>query len=265
MNQKDTNDEYLEIDLLRLLKAMWHRAWVIVLAALLCGVIAFSYANFVIQPEYTTSAQMYVNNGSLSLGSTTISLSDMNASSTLVSRYIVLIQSRTTLTEVIERLNLPYTPNQLKSMIKASSVNSTEFFNITVTSHDPAEATLIANTMAEVLPTRVEDIMDSSTVKIVDYAIVPSTRSAPNVTRYTAIGLLIGFILSAGVICLLEIFDDQIRGEDYLIQTYSLPILATIPDLTASGKGKGYYKYGYRSHYGYASHYYESAAEGKKS
>ena len=261
MNQKGNNDEYLEIDLLRLLGALWHRAWVIILAALICGAIAFGYASVIVTPTYRTSATMYVNNGSLSLGSTTISLSDMNASSSLVTRYIVLLKSRSTLTEVIDRLNLPYTPTQLGDMISASSINSTEFFNITVTSTDPVEATLIANTMAEVLPTRVEDIMDGSAVKVVDLAIVPSSRYAPNVTRYTAIGLLIGVVLSAAVIILMELFDEQIRGEDYLIQTYNLPILATIPDLNASGKGKGYYKYGYG--YGYRSHYYEAAEEKK--
>ncbi len=50
MNQKGNNDEYLEIDLLRLLGALWHRAWVLILAALICGAIAFGYASVIVTP-----------------------------------------------------------------------------------------------------------------------------------------------------------------------------------------------------------------------
>ena len=71
---------------------------------------------------------MYVNNSNLSVGSTSISLTDLNAAQSLVDTYIVILKSRPTLEDVIEKANVSYTYEQLESMISASSVDGTEGF-----------------------------------------------------------------------------------------------------------------------------------------
>ena len=60
--------EYIEIDLLRLLGALWRHAVVIVLAGALCGGAGFGLAYWVIPPKYQASVLMYVNNSSISVG-----------------------------------------------------------------------------------------------------------------------------------------------------------------------------------------------------
>ena len=78
-------------------------------------------------------------------------------------------------------------------------------------------------------------------MKIVDYAIVPSHKSSPSISRYTLLGLLLGAVVSCGIIVLLYLFDDQIRDEEYVRQTFDLPLLAAIPDLTGKNSGSSYY------------------------
>lgn len=51
-------------------------------------------------------------------------------------------------------------------MVQAEAVNSTEVFSIDVTSPDPQEAELIANAIADILPDRIADIVEGSSVKI---------------------------------------------------------------------------------------------------
>ena len=79
-------------------------------------------------------------------------------------------------------------------------------------------------------------------MKIVDYAIAPSQKSSPCISRYTLLGLLLGAVVSCGVIVLLYLFDDQIRDEEYVRQTFDLPLLAAVPDLTGKNSGNYYYK-----------------------
>lgn len=131
-------------------------------------------------------------------------------------------------------------------MIEASAVNSTEIFEVTVTSTDPEEAENIANTIAVMLPDKIAAIVDGSSVRIVDYAIVPSHRAAPSYTKNTAIGMVLGFVLSCAVVICMELFDETVRTEDYLTQTYpDIPLLAVVPDMDASkNHGYGYYGYG---------------------
>ena len=238
-NQKE---EYIEIDLFRLMKALWRRAWVIVLAMLLCGAAAFSYTYFLITPLYEATALMYVNNSSLTVGSTTVSLSDLSASQSLVDTYIVILKTRLTLNEVIEQAELDYSYEELQRMISASPVDSTEVFQVTVTSPYPEEAERIANTIVKILPEKISEVMDGSSARTVDFAVQPTSRSSPSFTRNVVLGLVAGMVLSCGVVVLLELLDERIREEEYLAQTYELPVLAAIPDLLIPGVTS---KYGY--------------------
>ena len=237
---------YFEIDLVRLLNAIWRKIWAVILAAVVCAALAFSYAAFLVKPLYQASALMYVNNSSFSLGSSNFSISpsELTAAQSLVDTYIVILKTRTTLTDVIEEADLDYSYEQLSEMVSASSINGTEIFRVTVTSPNPQEAETIANTVTKVLPEKISDIVDGSSVRTVDYAVVPSGKSSPSVTKYTAIGLLIGILLSCLLIAIEELLDDLVHGADSLPDPENIPVLAEIPDLQVSGgKGRGYRAY----------------------
>ena len=238
-----------EIDLIELFGALLRRWWVIVLAILIAGSAAFGYTYFVVDPLYKASTLLYVNNSDISVGSTSFSISnaDLTAAQKLVDTYVVILKSRTVLNEVIEEAELDYSYSELKEMISASAVNSTEVFEIVVTSKSPSEAERIANTIANILPDKIADIVVGSDVRIVDYAVIPSHRSSPSYTKNTAIGMLVGAVLSAVIVILAYVFDENIRSEDYLTQTYpDIPLLSVIPDMSVSRQRSGGY-YGYRS------------------
>ncbi len=253
---KNSNGE-IEIDLLQLFRALWKNALVIILVAVLCGGLAFGGTYMFITPKYKATAMMYVNNSTVSVGSTSFSISsgELSAAQTLVDTYIVILNTRTTLDEIIEESGVPYTVDELnkKKMITASAVKGTGVFSVTVESESPTEAELIANTIARVLPDRISDIIEGSDVRIVDYAIVPAHRSSPSYTKNTAIGGLLGVVLVAGIICLKEIFgaeeDVMLHSSDDLAKLYpDIPVLAIIPDMRAPSK-KSYYS-DYSSYYG---------------
>ena len=144
--------------------------------------------------------------------------------------------------QVLEQSKVQYTYEQLRKMIDAKAVNSTGLFQITVTSTNPEEARAIANTIAAILPDKISDIVANSSVEVVDYAVTPHTRVSPSYIKYAAVGLLFGMILCSGIILLTDFMDDVIHDEDYLLQNYQVPVLATIPDLTAKTPKKyGYY------------------------
>lgn len=236
-------EEYIEIDLVRLLKAVWRHAAAIVLAVILCGGAGFSLAYWIVPPKYQASALLYVNNSSISVGSTSISLSDLSASQTLVDTYIAILNTRLTLNEVISQAELSYTFEEMGRMIEAEAVNGTEIFKVTVTSRDPEEAERTANTIVRVLPDKIAQIVDGSSVRTVDLAVVPEKKSSPSYILYTLVGALAGLLLSGGAVVLRELLDDQIHSEEDLLQTYNLPVLAGIPNLLAAQGGKGYGSY----------------------
>lgn len=252
MAVRKENDE-IEIDLLALFKVLWSKALVLVLTALIAGAATFAVTAFLIKPKYEATAAMYVNNSSFSFGSTSFSISssELTASNSLVATYIFILESRTTLEDVIAAANLGYSYEELSKMITTEAVAGTAAFNVTVESESPVEAELIANTIAKLLPDRIAEIVDGSSVRIVDYAIVPAHRSSPSFVKNTALGVLLGLFLSAAVVTVKYIVNEQtndvITSADDLKALYpDIPVLALIPDMRLSNK-KGYY---YSSYYG---------------
>ena len=104
-----------EIDLLKLAAALWRKAWAIVLAVVLFATAALGYTAFFVTPLYKATALMYVNSSSISVGSTKVSISqgELSAAQSLVKTYIVILNTRSTLEEVIAQSGVPYTYEEL--------------------------------------------------------------------------------------------------------------------------------------------------------
>ena len=241
------------IDLLELARVLWKNVLAIALVAVLIGAAAFGYTAFMITPTYQATAALYVNNSSFSLGQTSfsISASDLNTSNSLVSVYLYILKSRTTMEDVIKEAGLSYTPEKVGQMISAKGVSSTSAFEVTVTSTNPAEAELIANTIAKILPDRISEIVDGTSVRIVDYAVIPSHRSGPNLIKNTIIGMLAGAVLCAAFVVVRFLMNDHsklmIQSADDLRTFYpDIMLLASIPDMRVSEKKNSYYS----SYYG---------------
>jgi len=232
------------IDILRLVRALWKKIWLIIIAGLIVAVAFFSWSAFIITPQYSATAMLYVNNSNFSIGKTSLSISssEISAAQSLVKTYIVILKNRTTLNQVIEKTGLNYTYEQLSGMITAASVNNTEVFHITVTCENAENAATLANAISEILPLRVAEIIDGSSMRLVDRAVVKTRKVSPNITKNTAIGFVIGAAVAAAIVVLFELLDDVIHGDDYLLQTFDIPVLARIPDLyDKSSKKYGYY------------------------
>ena len=244
--EKNQHEE-LEIDLGRIFRAVMNRVWLVIIASVLCAAMAFGYTYQFITPQYQSAAMFYVNNNSFSVGDASLSISsgDLVTSRGLVDSYIVILKTRETLNEVIDYADLDLTYGQVSGMISASAVNETEIFRVVVTNPDPYEAEKIANAIAYILPKRISNIIDGTSAKIVDSAVVPAGPSSPSFTRNTMIGFLLGFLLAAGIIALKEIFNTTIRTEEDIEQVCAHPVLSAVPNMQSGGKKKAqYYYYG---------------------
>lgn len=245
---KSNARDYYVIDLAHIIKSVWHRIWVVALCSVLAAVIAFSVAAFAITPTYSSSIMLYVNNSSFTVGDLgfSISSSEISAAQSLVKTYTVLLKNRTTLEKIIDETKVEYTWEELYEMIDAAPVNETEIMEVTVTTTDPYEAEKIANGIARILPKRVSEIVEGSSMEVVDSAIAINKKVAPNITKFTAIGFVLGVVFSVALLVILALLDNTIHDEEYVLNNYGYPILAKIPDLLNTGTKKYAYYNSYK-------------------
>ena len=238
----ETNDE-IEIDLRKLFLVLWNRIWIIALAGIATAILAYEYTYFNVTPLYRSDVTLYVNNININSDATGFSSTQLQAVQGLASTYMVILESRSVMEAVAQRTGLPYTTAQLQSMVSASSVDDTEVFRVNVVNPDPETAATIANAIANILPGKISQIVEGSSVRVVDYAKAATSPSSPNYKKNTMIGLMIGVAISVGLIVLLELLNESITSEEYLTRVYpNIPLLAVIPD-SMSSRGSKYYKH----------------------
>jgi capsular polysaccharide biosynthesis protein len=204
---------------------------VILLAVITCGVAAFSISAYVIKPQYTATASLYVYSNT-NHTENSITTSELTASQELVNTYIVVLKSDTVLDQVIEYLNIDLSSEDIRKNMSASSIDGTEAFSIGINDINPERAQQIVNAIVDIAPEEIVRVVKAGGVEVIDYAKEPTEPSSPNKLLYTVVGALLGLIIPFGYFFVRVIFDSKIHGEDDLQSNFNIPVLGIIPTIS---------------------------------
>lgn len=234
----------IEVDLFAVIQLLWKRKWLIFISGLVMACILLAVTALFIRPRYAASVTLYANNSNSADINTSITSQDINASVQLVDTYAAIILSDPVLDEVIANNGLEITGQELLECIEIASVNNTEVFKITVEYATPQKAANIANSIADIAPIKIADIVEGCSVKIVSNAKIPTEKSFPNLKLALVLGMVIGMMLGVLTVFIAALMDTRIKSEADL-HDWDYPLLGIIPAFTDAEKS-GAYGYGYR-------------------
>ena len=255
------------IDIKMALVAVLKRWWLILLATLIGGFAMLAIGRYQYTPTYSTAIQFYVNNTTGGTGNIKdyITVADLGASQSLIETYDVILNTRAMLDQVDAALQAKYNYSlgyaTLRSMLTSGAVGDTPIFAVRVTSTNPEQAIEVANTIVELLPTQLANIVEGSSARIVESATTASLIQ-PDYSSGVVTGALVGFLLAVAYSVLVGgILNDKLENPKWLSDCFpSIPVLAQIPDTTQGSGSPGYgyygyygYGYGYGYSYGYGS------------
>ena len=240
MNQERTthdidNDE-LTIDLGELFSVLWNKIYIIILAGIVLAFVAFACTQLLITPKYTSTTSMYML--VRSNGETGITSGDLQTGTQLTQDYMELTKSRTVMEKVIATLNLDMTVGELNDCITTTNTENTRIMTIAVENEDPELARDIADTVRQTASNEIVDIMGIEAVNTIEEANLPISPSSPSVMRNTAMGGLLGLVLSAGIIIVIFLLDDTIKTPDDVENYLGLNVLTSIPIQEGEEKAK---------------------------
>ena len=172
-----------DVDLKRLFFEVLKRLWLILLVGIICGAGVFAYAKFFITPQYKATATIYIQNYT-GENDEKIYSSDLSASQNLVTTYQGLLTSDNVLNRVKEKLGENYSVDAIRASFTAEAVEDTPILKISVSDHDPEEAAKIVNEIAKVAPDAIMNLVEGSSVKVVDLSRVPTEYPIPPIKRW---------------------------------------------------------------------------------
>jgi len=231
------DEEYMSIDLRKILYQIMQNIVKIGIITLSCAVIAYLVSAFVIKPTYSASAQMLVNNRNDQSG-TAITQSDINASSSLVNTYSIILKSHDVLEKVVEDCHLEYSDEVLSKMVSVSAVNSTQVMRVTVESGNAEEALEICSDLVKLAPDAIIKAMDAGSVTTVSSPYTSGRPVSPSKSKNTIIGGLLGLLGCLAWIVIREITNDKFKTTEDIRTVLDLNILGVIPEETYGSSQK---------------------------
>ena len=230
------------ITIQKILAILLHRIWLILGAAVLMGLIFFSYTSFFVTPMYSTSAMIFVQNydkakktsstepsapadagGS---GSTSnnqqakkIFSSDISGSNSLAGICVILFQNSDEITQLYDGCS-----------VDMSVTENTFYITVTVNGSDPQKCANVCNQICEQCVKVYPTYFDYGQIGIIRSAKEPGKPYSPDKIKNTLIGAAIGLILACIIAILLEMIDITIKPDEDLSELYKIPVFAEIPD-----------------------------------
>ncbi len=231
----------MELSFGNMIKILWRKAWILLLAALVGAAVFFVYTCAAVDKQYTSSAKIYVVNKSD--GNTTSS--DLSVAKSLVNTYLEIMKSTSVTGPVVNALADTYptlTTSQIRSYFSGAALNGTEAFQITITTNDPQLSYDIIREIIKVSPDAIKETVDAGSVSIFEEPVLPTSYSWP-LSRNTLLGGFLGLILSAAVVLFLAFLDTYVYTRSDLTDNFDYPVIGSIPlqegeELRRTGRAK---------------------------
>lgn len=231
------------IDIKVFLKVLREHILPLILAAVIAAGIGFSLAYFVIPKRYTSEALMYVENSSEKHDGSSININDINAAQKLVNTCQILFTSGYVFEKLSGYFGNRYSTEDLRGMIKISSVNNTEVLRISAEAKSPDEACAIAKELVVLAKEEFGRIIKTGSIETVSEPSYPVRHTFPSTVKFTAIAAFIGTAGLYMIFLLKEIFDIKVKPDDDLMQIYDIPVFAEILDFEGASRSGKYSKY----------------------
>lgn len=245
------SNDIIEIDLLELIKVLWKNLWKIIIAGLVCAIIALAVTIFVIRPTYRAEFTAFVNNNTGQEEVLSVQSGDVTAAQNLTRTYAAIITSRSVLVESLEQAGLysenegGYNYDNIGDHISTEVESNTQLLKVYVTMNSPEEAYALADAITQVAPEHLADIVEGSSMKIVSAPVLPYTQHSPSAVRNTEIGFLLGVLLMCAWVIVRMLLDKRVKSAAELEERFGIPVVGAIPDYDTAARGKsgyGYYK-----------------------
>lgn len=201
----------------------------IVLTGIICGAAAFAITSLFVPQQYEAGAKLIVN----AKQDTTVAITNdqITSSQKLVDMYSVIVKSRSVLERVIDKLELDMSYEQLQKCVTASSVNGTQIMQVSVRNTSSSAAEKILRQILLVAPDVIIDSIEAGSVKTVEGVYSSDVPVAPNKSLYTAVAMLLGWVLSVAFVTLKYVSDDSFKSADEITEKLGVPVIGTIPKI----------------------------------
>ena len=208
------------------LKKRWIMIVAITLAAtIVSGVITF----FVIDPVYETSTKVFV--GKEENDEAAYNTNDIQMYQKLLQTYAQTIKTKDLVSRAISSLSYDLEASNVVGALTVNPITDTQILQIKYQSKDPQEAKDVLKSVTDEFIVTAKELVPNGNVRVIEEVELPENPVSPNKKMNIAIALLLGLMVSVGIVILLEYLDNTYKNKEQLEKDLDIPVLGVIPDI----------------------------------
>ena len=217
--------EVKTIDLIGLFFAILEKFWLVAICAIM-GALVMGWMAGRGTTTYTATSKLYI----VDTSSGSLNIANLQLGTVLTLDYQEVFKTWEVHEMVIEDLQLPYTYEQMQSLITISNPEDTRILYITVRYPDAKMAADIANAYAKAAKTFIINTMRGEEPSDFSIALEPSIGYRVSKSSRMVMGFMLGSVMAVGLITLLFVLDNRPRSPEQIQQYGGIPTLAVFPD-----------------------------------
>ena len=248
------NDGY---DIRRLIALVLSKIWVVVICAILFATSSFLYTKFAVPLKYESYTSLYVRSDrtvSTQDNDSEVNMNTLNLSKSLVSTYVVVLQSDSVMDKIGNLLVLEFddetlasvftiedgkiSTESIKSCFTMTSIDDTEAMKISAVTTNPEVSAALCNMMAQVAPDFLIRVVGAGSVEIIDPAVPDYTPVSASIPKNTLLGLLAGIVVAVVFIFIVDFVDDTVKDSNDISDLFDKSVLGEVQNISTEGSSK---------------------------
>jgi capsular polysaccharide biosynthesis protein len=221
-------EQEMTLDLRELYDILQKRWKLIVNVTAIFVVISIILSFFILTPVYEAKVTVIVGKEEQN-SEKRIDYNDIMMYQKLVKTYAGIAKSRTVVEKTINSLSLDTEYDKFLDKLNVTPQPDTQIMDIKFQSKDPKEAMQVANKLTDIFLEESKRIYPTSTIQVMDYAVLPEKPVKPKKMLNLAISFVLGIMVSFGAIFVLEYMDNTIKTENDVERVLELPVIGIIP------------------------------------
>ncbi len=223
------------MDFTAYLNILRRRLWILIIVTSFATLASAILSIFFLSPVYETKASFII--GRVSPGREgRLNYEEVLVYEKLIKTYVELAKSQPVINDTIVKSGYDLTPIKLADNISLSQKADTQILHVSIRDTDIYRAINIANAFTDAFIEQVLVFTDSTDIKILNRATMPTKPIKPNIPLNIAAAFFISLMFATGLILLGEHLSDTLKNEEDIKKNISIKVLSSIPYIRGKNK-----------------------------
>lgn len=224
----------IEVDFWSLCRTLWHRVWILLLAAVIAAAAVYSLSDASAPTSYKSSYSVYAKFLYDSLqdkDGNIVSSTDAKDTSSLLEAYNIIVNNSRVLLGAAEKAGISGDAESLRSMVNVQTNSSNSLITVEVTSSSEQGLREFASALNELSAQETSSRLENSMISTVENASAPvSVSYSKKTVKAAVLAAVITFFAAAAFVVIYEIFRDKIKSEAQLERRCNILVLGSVPN-----------------------------------